>query len=234
MSKRRTKPKASAEPQNHLTLREIKPLTTNQSIAFSEYEEGQNLFLYGWPGVGKTMVALYLALKEVIEERTYEKVIIVRSVLPSKDLGFMPGNLAEKSGYYEAPYIELVGDLFGRGDAYSILKQKDIIRFTTTSFLRGTTFKDAIVIVDECQNLEKNEWIVSMSRMGNNTKLIMCGDLMQTDLKERDQKHLAYMVKVLRSMKSVSFIEFDKQDIVRSGFCKEFIISLMENKDSFA
>src|SRR5690606_6797494 len=118
---------------------------------------------------------------DVINEKAYGKIVLVRSVVPSREMGFLPGSIKDKTRAYEDPYYEIVGDLFGRGDAYDILKQKGLIQFTTTSFLRGTTFNDAIVIADEIQNMTFPELHTIMTRLGNNSKIIMCGDFRQTD-----------------------------------------------------
>ena len=127
--------------KNHFELRHIQPLTVNQQNVFDAYYAGANLMLHGYAGTGKTFLSTYLALKEVLENDIYKKVVIIRSVVPSRDMGFLPGTEKQKAEVYEQPYQEICDDLFGRGDGYKILKIKNLVEFTTTSFLRGMTFK---------------------------------------------------------------------------------------------
>lgn len=220
--------------KNRFEMRDIKPLTANQQKTFTAYENGQNLVLHGFAGTGKSFISLYLALDEILNGSTiYDKVVVVRSVVPSRDVGFLPGSIKDKIKVYEEPYREICADLFGRGDAYDILKLRNAIEFTTTSFLRGLTFNNAIVIVDEAQNLVYSELYTTLTRLGDTSKLIVCGDFRQTDLKKYESNNsLIHMMNILKKMNSVSFIEFEKQDIVRSNFVKEFIIKSTEYQDS--
>ena len=143
--------------KNHFELRHIQPLTVNQERVFDAYYAGQNLMLHGYAGTGKTFLSSYLAIKDVLTSDIYKKVVIIRSVVPSRDMGFLPGTEKQKAEVYEQPYQEICDDLFGRGDGYKILKIKGLVEFTTTSFLRGTTFNDSIIIVDECNNMSFQE-----------------------------------------------------------------------------
>ena len=141
-----------------LELRRILPLTANQELTFDSYRRGFNLMLHGTAGTGKTFCAMYLALNGVLNSSSpYKKIVIIRSVVPSRDMGFLPGSMKEKIAVYEEPYREICSNLFGRDDAYEILKTKGIIQFASTSFMRGVTFNDAIIILDEAQNLELHE-----------------------------------------------------------------------------
>lgn len=216
--------------KNRFELREIKPLTANQQKTFSSYEKGQNLVLHGFAGTGKSFISLYLALEEVLNGSTvYDKVVIVRSVVPSRDVGFLPGSIKEKIKVYEEPYREICADLFGRGDAYDILKLRGVVDFTTTSFLRGVTFNNAIVIVDELQNMVFGELDTVMTRMGDQSKIIFCGDFRQTDLTlEREKSGLIHFLNITKRMNRFEYIEFEKQDIVRSGLVREYIIKRTE------
>jgi phosphate starvation-inducible protein PhoH len=233
MSKRKTRNKATqpAPNKNHLELREIRPLTTNQKLAFDAYDSGSNLILHGYAGVGKSFLAMYLGLDDVINEKAYGKIVLIRSVVPSREMGFLPGSIKDKTRAYEDPYYEIVGDLFGRGDAYDMLKQKGIIQFTTTSFLRGTTFNDAIVIADEIQNMTFPELHTIMTRLGNNSKIIMCGDFRQTDfVHDRDKAGLQRFLNITRQMEAFTYVEFEKTDIVRSALVKAYIIAATETE----
>lgn len=206
----------------------VRPLTENQGIAFDSWDEGYDVFLHGLPGTGKTFMALYFALKAVMNPNTPQrKVYIVRSTVATRNQGFMPGNQKQKEAVYEEPYPPICGDLFGRGDAYNILKQKDLVEFRSTSFLRGVTFDNSVIVVDEVQNLSDGECHTIMTRVGENTRIIFSGDLKQDDLtSERfnEKSGLADFMKIIRRMKEFDFIEFEEDDIVRSEKVKSYII----------
>jgi phosphate starvation-inducible protein PhoH len=210
----------------HFELRHIKPLTPNQEKFFTSYEQGYHIMAHGFAGTGKTFCALYLALNEILTgDSPYDKIVIVRSVVPGRDAGFLPGTMKEKAAVYEEPYREICDNLFGRGDGYEILKMKGIIQFTTTSYLRGITFNKAIVILDESQNLIDSELNTMMTRMGEQSRLVVCGDYRQTDLiRSFEKEGIHILMKITSRMKSFTNIEFDKDDIVRSRLVKEYII----------
>ncbi len=215
--------------RNHFELRHIKPLTVNQQRVWDAYEAGSNLMLHGYAGTGKTFLSSYLALKEVLIDETYKRVVIIRSVVPSRDMGFLPGSEKQKAEVYEQPYQEICDDLFGRGDGWKILKMKRLVEFTTTSFLRGTTFNDSIIIVDECNNMNFQEIDTVMTRIGTNSRIIFCGDYRQSDLhKPHDKTGIRELMSITRRMKSFDHIEFEMEDIVRSGTVKEYIIQKTE------
>jgi phosphate starvation-inducible protein PhoH len=216
--------------KNHFELRKISPLTPNQERTFNAYNSGFNLILHGYAGTGKSYISLYLALKELLSgSPIYDKIVIVRSVVPSRDIGFLPGSIKEKIKVYEEPYKEICDELFGRGDGYDVLKMKQLIEFTTTSFLRGTTFNNAIVIVDELQNMTFPELDTVMTRMGEHSKVIFCGDFRQTDLtKEAEKSGIKHFINITKKMSRFEYVEFEKQDIVRSGLVKDYIIKRTE------
>jgi phosphate starvation-inducible PhoH-like protein len=212
-----------------LELRQISPLTVNQELAFKSYWSGANQVLHGYAGTGKSFISAYLALDEVINERSYEQVMFLRSVVPSRDIGFLPGSIKDKIKVYEEPYYEIVNDLFGRGDAYDQLKHKGLIDFTTTSFLRGKTFRNSIIIVDEMQNMSFQELDTVMTRVGEGSKIIFCGDFRQTDfVREGDKTGILRFINITRQMHRFDYIEFEKADIVRSGLVKDYIIARTE------
>lgn len=215
--------------KNHFELRHIQPLTVNQQNVFDSYYSGQNLMLHGYAGTGKTFLSSYLAINDVLTNDIYKKVVIIRSVVPSRDMGFLPGTEKQKAEVYEQPYQEICDDLFGRGDGYKILKLKNLVEFTTTSFLRGTTFNDSIIIVDECENMTFAEIDTVMTRIGNNSRIIFSGDYRQTDLhKPHDKTGIKELMAITRRMPSFDHIEFSIEDIVRSGVVKEYIIQKTE------
>lgn len=172
---------------------------------------------------------MYLALEEVLENEEYERVIIIRSAVQSREQGFMPGSLTDKMGYYETPYIDIVNDLFGRVDAYQIMKQKNQVQFMSTSFVRGLTFDNAIIIVDECQNMTYQELDTVITRVGESSKIVFCGDMKQDDLKiskhRQDVSGLKDFIRVVSTMQDFTVVEFTTDDIVRSGLVKQYLIA---------
>jgi phosphate starvation-inducible protein PhoH len=215
---------------NHFELRTIKPLTPNQQKTFDSYRQGYNLMIHGYAGTGKTFCALYLALEEILTNKSnYDKIVIIRSVVPSRDMGFLPGSIKDKIAIFEDPYKEICDDLFGRGDGYGILKMKKIIEFTTTSFLRGMTFNNAIVIVDETNNMNMSELDTVMTRLGNNSRIIFCGDYRQTDLnKPHEKTGIREFMNITKRIDSFVHVEYQKEEIVRSGVVRDYIITKTE------
>jgi phosphate starvation-inducible protein PhoH len=228
-SKRVKKQQASAQ-QKGINLRAIFPITDNQEKAFESFSYNKNILLHGVAGTGKTFISLYLALKDALNTRQGNQSIqIIRSVVPTRDMGFLPGNQKEKSKAYEEPYYSICNELFDRGDAYDILKRKGILEFSTTSFIRGLTFNDTTVIVDECQNMTWHELDSVITRLGENSRIVFCGDFRQSDfLWNKDKSGIHDFMKVIKTMDSFDFIEFDQEDIVRSALVKEYIISKLE------
>ena len=211
---------------NSFSLKPITPLTQNQALTFEQYNAGYNLMLHGMAGTGKTFISLYLGLRDVLVNQNYESVTLVRSVVPTRDMGFLPGSQKEKSMVYEGPYYPIVNSLFGRGDAYEIMKNKHTINFTTTSFIRGITIDDSVVIIDEMQNMNWGELDSIITRIGNNCKVIFCGDFRQTDFQKNEDKNgLMKFMSVIERMKDFAYVEFTQEDIVRSALVKDYIIS---------
>jgi len=217
-------------------LVDIEPITENQKTLFNSYNEGKHLVAYGAAGTGKTFVTLYNAIKDVLDETTpYERIYIVRSLLATREIGFLPGDYEDKSDIYQVPYKHMVKYMFQLpSDAdfemlYGNLKSQDTIKFWSTSFLRGTTLDNAIVIVDEFQNLNFHELDSIITRVGENSRVCFCGDARQTDLvKTNDRNGIVDFMNILRKMPSFDIIEFDIDDIVRSGLVKEYIVAKLE------
>lgn len=224
------------KPINVDLMRKIEPLTQNQEYLFSRYKLDQNLVAYGCAGTGKTFITLYNALKDVLDEKTpYEKIYIVRSLVATREIGFLPGDHEDKSSLYQIPYKNMVKYMFEMPDEasfemlYGNLKTQGTISFWSTSFIRGTTLDNSIIIVDEFQNLNFHELDSIITRVGENSKIMFCGDATQTDLIKSNEKNgIVDFMKVLRVMPSIDIIEFGVEDIVRSGFVKEYILAKME------
>jgi phosphate starvation-inducible protein PhoH len=217
----------SIKEKLNFVLKYIKPLTPSQERVFEDYQN-KDLLLHGYAGTGKSFVAIYLALKQLIEEpnSSYKKIVIVRSTVPTRDQGFLPGSSKEKSKEYELPYQAICNELFGRGDAYDYLKNKKLIEFISTSYIRGLTINNAIIFADEIENFSFHELDSVITRTGKGCKLIYGGDFTQTDfIYDKDKDGLKKFMKILENMKCFSFIEFSEQDIVRSGKVKEYIIT---------
>ena len=213
-------------PEKTFKLKHIEPLTQNQKLSFEAYQNGKNLMLHGIAGTGKSFISLYLGLNQIMTENSqYKRVVIVRSVVPTRDMGFLPGNSKEKAKVYEAPYYAICTELFGRGDSYDYLKNKGLVDFISTSFIRGITLNDSIVIVDEIANLTGHELDSIITRIGKNCKIIFCGDFRQSDFtKDQEKNGLMDFMRVIKRMKSFEFIDFQKEDIVRSSMVKNYII----------
>jgi len=224
------------KPINTDMMRDIEPLTDNQKKLFKSYKDGQNLVAYGAAGTGKTFITLYNALKDVLDPNTpYDKIYIVRSLVATREIGFLPGDHDDKSFLYQIPYKNMVKYMFEMpSDAdfqmlYGNLKNQDTIDFWSTSFIRGTTLDRAIIIVDEFQNLNYHELDSIMTRVGTDTKIMFCGDATQTDLiKQNERNGIHDFMRILRIMPSLSIIEFGVEDIVRSGLCKEYLLAKLE------
>ena len=224
------------KPINTDMMRDIDPLTANQQSLFDAYAQNKHLVAYGCAGTGKTFITLYNALKDVLDPNTpYDKVYIVRSLVATREIGFLPGDHEDKSSLYQIPYKHMVKYMFEmRTEAdfqmlYGNLKTQGTIDFWSTSFIRGTTFDKAIIIVDEFQNLNYHELDSIMTRVGEDTKIMFCGDATQTDLlKQNERNGIHDFMRVLRLMSSVDIIEFGVEDIVRSGLVKEYILAKME------
>jgi phosphate starvation-inducible protein PhoH len=214
---------------NKFSMRKINPLTPSQGDLFESYYQGYNLAAIGTAGTGKTMCATFLALQDVLQKGEYEKVVIIRSAVQTREQGFMPGSQAQKEAVFEAPYTDIVNDLFERKDAYQLLKQKGMIEFKTSSFVRGLTFDNAIIIVDECQSMTYHELDSIITRVGESSKILFCGDTKQDDLQQsrnrNDVTGLHDFIKVLMAIPSFDVIRFGISDIVRSGLVKEYIMA---------
>ena len=224
------------KPINADMMRDIEPLTDNQKALFEAYAKDQNLVAYGVAGTGKTFITLYNAIKDVLDPSTpYEKVYIVRSLVATREIGFLPGDHDDKSSLYQIPYKHMVKYMFEMPSEadfnmlYGNLKGQDTIDFWSTSFIRGTTFDKTIVIVDEFQNLNYHELDSIMTRVGAQSKIMFCGDASQSDLiKTNERNGIVDFMQVLRIMSSVDVIEFGVEDIVRSGLVKEYILAKLE------
>jgi len=211
-------------------LRSIVPLTDTQKKIFTEFDQAKNLILMGTAGTGKTFCSMYLALKSIVDNKNNtgpNKIIIIRSVVSSRDVGFLPGTLKEKLSVYEAPYKAIFSELLGRGDAWEIMKTNGVVDFVSTSYLRGTSINDSFIIMDEFQNCNLSELDTIMTRVGKNSRMIFCGDLEQTDLlKSRfDVTGLPKFVSIIEQMQSFNIEEFGVDDIVRSGIVREYILA---------
>lgn len=208
-------------------LRELEPITKNQEKVFKFYANGYNLCLSGSAGSGKTFLALYLALQDVLDKNTlFDKVVIIRSVVPTREIGFLPGDEEEKLDAYAGPYRGITSELFSDSEAWQKLINQNAVEFMSTSFIRGITISNAIVIVDEMQNLNFHELDSVITRLGECSKLIICGDYYQSDFeKQKDKDGVLHFLKIVQQMKYFEHIEFSWEDIVRSGLVREYIMT---------
>jgi len=225
------------KPINSDLMVDINPLTDNQKKFFDAYNEGKQLVAYGCAGTGKTFIALYNALADVLNEVTpYEKVYVVRSLVATREIGFLPGDHEDKSSLYQIPYKNMVKYMFEMPTdtdfemLYGNLKAQETVSFWSTSFIRGTTFDNAILIIDEFQNLNFHELDSIITRVGENSKIIFCGDATQTDLTKTNEKNgIVDFMSILRKMPSFDLVEFGVDDIVRSGIVKEYLLAKLDS-----
>lgn len=217
----RNKKKNTAPKTSDFNLSYIRPLNSNQAKMLGS---SNHLVVSGYAGTGKTYLASYMAYKDISEGK-YNKLVYMRSAVPTRNIGFLPGNDKEKLEVYEAPYIDIATELLGRGDAYEILKKKGLVHFTSTSFVRGINLRDAVLVVDECQNMSYHELDSIITRLNENCRVIFCGDIRQADLYKNG---LQDFYSVLKAMDEFDFIEFQKEDIVRSELVKNYIIKKEE------
>ena len=218
---------------NHNNLVTIKPITDNQKLVFNSWKKEQHQFLFGAAGTGKTFISMYLALQSVMDLKSkHDKLVIVRSLIPTREIGFLPGDEEDKAALYQVPYQNMVQFIFEQpneqafNNLYDRLKGQGSLHFLSTSFLRGLTFDNTVVIVDECQNLNFHELDTIITRIGQDSKIIFCGDFDQTDLQRTNEKNgLFNFVKILEEMEEFNCTEFTIGDIVRSGFIRSYLIN---------
>ena len=228
-----TRRQMKRKPINSGYLTQIKPLTPSQEKVFDAFSKQKNLYLYGAAGTGKTFIAMYLALQEILNEQSsYDKLYIVRSLVPTREIGFLPGDHDDKAELYQIPYQNMVRYMFKMPDdasfdmLYANLKAQETISFWSTSFLRGTTLDNSIVLVDESQNLNFHELDSIITRLGVNTKIIFAGDAAQTDLvKTNERNGILDFMKIIQGMDEFEMVEFGIQDIIRSGLVKSYLIN---------
>ena len=228
-----TKRQMKRKPINSGYLTQIKPLTPSQEKVFDAFSKQKNLYLYGAAGTGKTFSGMYLALQEILNEQSsYDKLYIVRSLVPTREIGFLPGDHDDKAELYQIPYQNMVRYMFKMPDdasfdmLYANLKAQETISFWSTSFLRGTTLDNSIVLVDESQNLNFHELDSIITRLGVNTKIIFAGDAAQTDLvKTNERNGILDFMKIIQGMDEFEMVEFGIQDIIRSGLVKSYLIN---------
>ena len=224
------------KPYNSEMMVDVQPITANQKIAFKAYEDNKNLFLYGAAGTGKTFITLYMALKQVLNPLTsYNKVVLVRSLVSTREIGFLPGDHEDKSALYQIPYKNMVKYMFELPTdnefemLWGNLKAQESVTFWSTSFIRGTTLDNSIVIIDESQNLNFHELDSIITRVGEDTKIMFCGDVAQTDLIKTNEKNgILDFQKIITRMPEFEQVEFGVDDIVRSGLVKSYITSKIE------
>ena len=208
-------------------LLQFDPLTKNQEIAYKAWDEGDNLVLTGTAGTGKTFMGLYLAMEDVLDKETeWEKLIIVRSMVPTREMGFLPGDKEAKEQAFLTPYKNICCELFGDKSSYNKMVSANQIQFESTSFIRGVTFDNSIIVVDEMQNLNFHELDSVITRVGRCTKIIFCGDFKQSDFKyDDDRQGIIKFLQIVEQLKNFTIINFGWEDIVRSGFVRDYIMT---------
>ena len=211
------------------------PLTENQREFFESYSAGDYfIMLTGSAGTGKSFCAAYLALTDVLRGDTpQQEIIIVRSAVSTREIGHLPGEISDKLAPYEEPYRDIFATLLRKGDAYDTMKESGKLRFMATSFVRGLTWNNAVVIIDEAQSMTFHELNSVITRLGDNSRLILCGDIAQNDLvvRRNDQSGFMRALTALGRMKSIDTVQFTREDIVRSAFVKEWICAVEDTPE---
>lgn len=236
-------PKAGSLTIHIDNMADVKPITKNQQIAYDSWYDGDHLVLAGTAGTGKTYLGLSLALETVltdakksidialesnatVEDPIYKQVVIIRSVVPTRDQGFLPGSQKEKEEAYALPYKQICADLFGDGNAYHKLIAAKQLHFESTSFIRGQTFNNSVILVDEMQNLNFHELDSVITRVGKNCRIIFSGDYKQSDFKKQDEKEgILKFLHIIEHMNNFSIVNFGWEDIVRSGLVRDYIMT---------
>jgi phosphate starvation-inducible protein PhoH and related proteins len=209
-----------------LNLKKIEPLTESQQKFFEAFDKDYNVILSGSAGAGKTFIALAKALELVIKSKFKKRLVIVRSVVPTRDMGFLPGTQGEKEAAYTVPYISIVNDLFGDGKAWEALIKRGAIRFITTSYIRGITLNNSVIVVDECQNCNFHELDSIMTRIGDSSRIIFAGDYYQSDFsKSNDRKGILRFFRIIDKLNYFKHVEFTWEDIVRSQIVRDYIMT---------
>lgn len=218
------------QKMSNLSINELQLLTDKQEEFYESYKQGFNVFAYGSPGTGKTYLALYAALEDLFA-KNISRIVIVRSAVPVRDQGFLPGTLEEKEAPMTVAYRKIVSEICSSGTAYEELVKKGQLVFTTTSFVRSITLDNCAIILDEIQNYNWQECVAVLTRPGLDSRVIICGDGRQNDLvyKKNDSTGLYNLMRVTERMENqFALVEFGHDDIVRSGFVKDFIIACEE------
>ena len=208
-------------------LEKIEPITDNQKKVFESWDKGYNLILTGSAGTGKTFIALYNAFKEMLDKpHLYRKIMIMRSMVPTRDAGHLPGTKEEKEDPYKVPYKSICDEIFGYKGAYGKLTTANKLTFETTSYIRGATFDQTIIVVDEMQNLNFHELDSVITRVGNDCKIIFCGDYLQSDFKyNHDKDGIIKFISIVEQMRFFRVINFGWEDIVRSDLVRDYIMT---------
>lgn len=217
---------------NSMTVRlddmlEYEPITINQKVAFEAWDDGDNLVLAGSAGTGKTFIALYMALEELLDSDSYyRQIVLIRSIVPTRDIGYLPGSAEEKKEAYTVPYKNICNELFNDKSSWNKLTTSNQILFESTSFIRGATYNESIIIVDEMQNMNFHELDSVITRVGQNSKIIFCGDYKQSDFKYQDERDGVFkFMTIMEQMKDFSIVQFGWDDIVRSGMVRDYLLT---------
>lgn len=230
------KVKKTLPPLKITDLQKFEALTENQKKFFDAYKLGDYFIaLHGVAGTGKTFISLYKAIEEVLTRGTpFNKIIVVRSAVQGREMGHLPGDVDDKLDIYQQPYRQICHTLFQARNAWDRLVDHHQIEFISTSFIRGMSFDNAIIIVDEMQNMNFEEIDTVMTRVGHQSKIIWCGDYRQTDLNKRknDVTGILKFFDIAYHMESFTRVEFTTDDIVRSSLVKDYIVAKMKYEDS--
>lgn len=213
-------------------MKVVRPMTANQEIAFNHWYASyeRHLALLGSAGTGKSFLAIAMGILDVMDPQTpQKKMIIVRSLAQGRQIGALPGSLEEKQGPTFSIYNTIFADLFGRSDTLANMVLAEVVQLVDTSHIRGATWNNAIVVVDEITSMNDHEVDTVMTRIGEDSRVIICGDQKQSDLvtsaNKADKHNYQKFLTTIERMPSIDIVKFTFDDIVRSGFVKDWIIA---------
>lgn len=192
----------------------IKARTKHQKILTEEFYKNDLIFAIGPAGTGKTYTSIALAVKALKEMRVRRIILSRPAVEAGENLGFLPGDVREKLDPYLQPLYDALLDMIPYKKLEKYIEEK-VIQIAPLAFMRGRTLSDAFAILDEAQNATYTQLKMFITRMGENSKFIITGDLTQIDLPNKKDSGLLSSKEILKDIPEISFVDFDKSDIIR-------------------
>ena len=200
----------------------VRARTVNQFRFVEEYKTNDLVIVFGPAGTGKTYTAIALAVR-ALKNKEVRRIVLTRPAVEAGErLGFLPGDMKDKLDPYLQPLYDALRDMihFKKLEAWL---EDGTIQIAPLAFMRGRTLEHSFVILDEAQNATINQLKMFLTRMGNNSKFIMTGDITQVDLPNRTKSGMIQAIRILKGIEGISIIEFDERDIVRHKLVKDIV-----------